>query len=76
MLLKAQILWEGYGKADTAEKYLNRIREMTTEDDKFHRWSTRYLEKVGKWRKRGKCHHGIDPGAADSRRQMVFPQVV
>ena len=46
MLLKAQILWEGYGKADTAKGYLNRIRELTPEDDKFHRWATSYLETV------------------------------
>ena len=47
MLLKAQILWEGYGKADTAKGYLNRIRELTPEDDKFHRWATSYLKTVG-----------------------------
>lgn len=47
MLLKAQILWEGYGKADTAGGYLNRIRELAPEDDKFHRWATSYLKTVG-----------------------------
>ena len=46
MLLKAQILWEGFGKAATARGYLNRIRELTPEDDKFHRWATGYLETV------------------------------
>ena len=46
MLLKAQILWEGFGKAATAGGYLNRIRELTPEDDKFHRWATGYLGTV------------------------------
>ena len=52
MLLKAQILWEGYGKADTAKGYLNRIRELTPEDDKFHRWATSYLKTVGEMAER------------------------
>jgi hypothetical protein len=29
-----------------AGKCLNRIREMTPEVDKFHRWATRYLKTV------------------------------
>ncbi len=47
LLLKAQILWEGHGKADAAGKCLNRIRELTPENDKFHRWAMGYLKKVG-----------------------------
>ena len=46
MLLKAQILWEGFGNAPTAKGCLNRIRELAPEDDKFHRWATSYLKTV------------------------------
>jgi len=46
MLLKAQILWEGFENASTAKGCLNRIRELTSEDDKFHRWATSYLETI------------------------------
>ena len=46
MLLKAQILWEGFGNAPTAKGCLNKIRELTSEDDKFHRWATSYLKTV------------------------------
>ena len=46
MLLKAQILWEGFGNAPTAKGCLDRIRELTSEDDRFHRWATSYLKTV------------------------------
>ena len=52
MLLKAQILWEGYGKSDTAKACLNRIRELAPEDDKFHRWATSYLKTVTEMEKK------------------------
>jgi len=45
-LLKAQILWEGFGNAATAKKCLNRIIELAPEDDRFHRWATSYLKTL------------------------------
>ena len=51
-LLKAQILWEGFGNASSAKGCLNRIIELAPEDDRFHRWATSYLEKVAKMEER------------------------
>ena len=52
LFLKAQILWEGFGNASAAKGCLNRIRELTPEDDKFHRWASGYLEKVARMEKK------------------------
>ena len=46
ILLKAQILWEGFENGPTAKGCLNRIRELTSEEDRFHRWATSYLKTV------------------------------
>ena len=45
IFLKAQILWEGFGNASAAKGCLNRIRELTPEDDKFHRWASGYMDR-------------------------------
>ena len=39
-------LWVGFKNAAAAKGCLNRIRELTSEDDRFHRWATSYLKTV------------------------------
>ena len=46
LFLKAQILWEGFGKAAAAIGWLSRIRELTPADNTFHRWASSSLEKI------------------------------
>ncbi len=46
MLVKAQILCDGYGNIDGAKKYLNRILENADESDSVHSWALSYLEQI------------------------------
>ena len=51
LLLKAQILWEGFENKGAALKYLEKIIEMVQDDDPIHRWAINYYYEVKKGRR-------------------------
>ena len=51
LFLKAQILWEGFEKADEAKVCLKKVMEVTTRDDTFHHWASTLFDEVYEKRK-------------------------
>ena len=48
LFLKAQILWEGFGNAESAKAYLEQVRELIPEDEALHRWASGYFGEMDK----------------------------
>ena len=48
LFLKAQILWEGFGNAESAKGYFERVRKLVPEGEALHRWASGYLDKMNK----------------------------
>ena len=46
LLLKAQIVWEGYKNRELALRNLDRAMEYADEDDPVKRWATNYYHEV------------------------------
>ncbi len=46
--LKAIILYEGFGRAETGLGYLNRVMESTPKGETLHEWASNYHEKIVK----------------------------
>ena len=47
LLIKAQILWEGFKNSAAAKANLNKIMEMKKEEDKsFHRWASNFYNEL------------------------------
>ena len=46
--LKATILYEGFGRAETALGYLSRLMESIPEGETLHEWASGYHEKIMK----------------------------
>ncbi len=46
LFLKAQILWEGFEKADEAKVCLKKIMEVTPRDDTYHHWASTLFDEV------------------------------
>jgi len=49
LLLKAQILWEGFENRELALKYLNKVIELVQEDDLIRRWAVNYYHEIIKY---------------------------
>lgn len=50
LLLKAQIVWEGYGNKELALRNLDKIIEQGQDDAPVHRWAVNYYHEVIKGR--------------------------
>ena len=48
LYLKATILYEGFGRAETALGYLKRVIESIPEGETLHEWASNYYEKIMK----------------------------
>ncbi|MCK5311632.1 MAG: hypothetical protein KAJ62_05955 [Desulfobacteraceae bacterium] len=48
MLVKAEILHEGFIKTDSAKKYLREIMKNTLPDENIHIWASAFYEKLEK----------------------------
>ena len=46
LLLKAQILWEGFENRALALENLDRVMDLVQEDDPIHRWALNYYHEV------------------------------
>ncbi len=48
LLLKAQIVWEGYGNRELARMNLDKILELVHDDDPIRKWAVNYYHDIGK----------------------------
>ena len=46
LLLKAQIMWEGFENRELALRNLNKVIELVQDDDPIHRWAVNYYHDV------------------------------
>lgn len=46
LYLKAQILWEGFGKSAESKKLLKRTMQLVSNDHHLHRWSLSYYDEI------------------------------
>jgi hypothetical protein len=46
LFLKAQILWDGFGRSAESKILLRMIRRLVPHDDPLYRWSSNYLEEL------------------------------
>ena len=51
LLLKAQIVWEGYDNKELALRNLDMVMELVRDDAPIHRWALNYYHEVKKGRK-------------------------
>jgi len=45
---KAQILWVGFGNAESAKAYFEQVRKLVPEGEALHRWASGYLAEINK----------------------------
>ena len=48
LLLKAQIMWEGFENRELALRNLEKVIELVQDDDPVHRWAVNYYHEVMK----------------------------
>lgn len=46
IFLKAQILWEGYGRSVESKNLFRRIMELISANDPLYRWSSYYIDEI------------------------------
>ncbi len=46
LYVKAQILWEGFGKPTEAKRCLRRVMQVVAYDETLHRWASSYYDKL------------------------------
>jgi tetratricopeptide (TPR) repeat protein len=51
LLLKAQIMWEGYDNKELALRNLDKVMSLVKDDAPIHRWAINYYHEVIKGRK-------------------------
>lgn len=48
LLLKAHIMWEGFGNAEASKAYLKRVKELVPKGEPLHQWASGYHDDVTK----------------------------
>lgn len=48
LLLKAQILWEGFENGELALRNLDKVVELVQDNDPIHRWAVNYYHEIKK----------------------------
>ncbi len=52
LLLKAQILWEGFGNAGAAQAHLEKLMcVITDKNDRYYRWARNFYDELSQFRK-------------------------
>lgn len=46
LFLKAQILWEGFGRSVESKELFRRVMQLVTKQDPLHRWSSHYCYEI------------------------------
>jgi tetratricopeptide (TPR) repeat protein len=46
LYLKAQILWEGFGKSVESKNLFRRVMKLISSEDPLHRWASDYIDKI------------------------------
>jgi len=46
LFLKAQILWEGFGRSVESKKLFRRVMQLVSTEDPLYRWSTHYCDEI------------------------------
>lgn len=46
LFLKAQILWEGFGRSMESKELFRRVMQLVAEEDPLHRWSSHYCYEI------------------------------
>jgi tetratricopeptide (TPR) repeat protein len=46
LYLKAQILWEGYGRSVESKNLFRRVMQLVSADEPLHVWSSDYIDKI------------------------------
>lgn len=46
LYLKAQVLWEGFGRSVESKKLFRRVMQLLSAEEPLHRWSSDYIEKI------------------------------
>jgi hypothetical protein len=46
LFLKAQILWEGFGKTVESKTLFRRVMQVVASDDHLYRWSSDYIDQI------------------------------
>lgn len=46
LFLKAQILWEGFGRSVESKELFRRVMHLVAKEDSLHRWSSHYCHEI------------------------------
>ena len=46
LFLKAQILWEGFGRSVESKKLFRRVMQCVSTEDPLYRWSSHYCDEI------------------------------
>jgi len=46
LFLKAQILWEGFGRSVESKRFFRRVMKLVSTEDPLYRWSSHYCDEI------------------------------
>ena len=46
LFLKAQILWEGFGRSVESKRLFRRVMKLVSTEDRLYRWSSHYCDEI------------------------------